>query len=607
MRLRTSVLLSICALTGCFDSIGFSDAEETSPGPDPSASGTAGAGPIGGAAPAAGTVAVRYRTSIAPGEVGELLGDLRENDLFKFAENAAIVTARPPAGAAVTGVRIELDGTLVAERRLDAEVGASIEVPIQLPTWRWTEGVHPIRYIVDLSNGGRLEGEEEIAVHFNVTAIAADPSDPHQLWLGTFEAGAVGYHLGADPIDPDDDRFTALGGPGLGLTEVLGPAPADGFEVSTAPPGLIVLSMRAAHGGVYIGTAFRGLAWFAGADTPDVTADDRFARFQPGHLVGREDTWIDLGWGLAGSVTHIEPEGETGVWLGTLNGLFHLDHGGTPFDPSDDRWTVFEDAGRYDPNIAHLARDAAGYVWLAAFDISQDIDTADGARPARDQRNALVVLDPNGTPDRTDDDRWAHLDPPADFPDDATSLAIDGDRVWIGTTGGLWLLEHGGTPLDTADDHWQRFDRRTGLADEDIGAVLVRPDGRVWVGSFDVCGGEGGGLALLDPAACPADDWCPPVVEYTVADGLIDDDVSSLHALPGGEIVFGSFNALSAPIIGTLTGAPRTDECLPRDAAASGGVPGALPDPTRVGRDGLSVIDLGEATERKSDDAIVNL
>ena len=220
----------------------------------------------------------------------------------------------------------------------------------------------------------------------------------------------------------------------------------------------------------------------------------------------------------------------------------------------------------------------------------------------------MTVLDPNSTPDDRSDDRWAHLALPGGLGDDALSIAAGPDGyIWIGTSKGLWRLDHAGTPTEPGDDTWQLFDLSTGLPDEDIAALLPRDDGTVWVGTLDPCGGDGGGLALLDARDCRPYLPCTPIVTYTVEDGLLDDDVTSIVELPGGEVVLGSFNLNGAALVGALSGAPGSEDCEPPEASARTLGEPPPPSPTRVGRDGLAIIDPGPSLESKADDALTNL
>ena len=588
------VLLGVSVSVGC---------GELARGPDGVGSPTPGPGidrPPPVPRPQEAALWVEYGSSIAADGLEAALSGLTDNALFKFARNTARVSTRPAEGQTVRSLRVWRGEALVFEGLTDAEPEATVVWEVPLPTAEWPEGVHPLRYVAVMDGGARIEGTEEVLVHFNVTAIAA-AADPHQLWVGTFEAGLVSYHLGEDPLDPGDDTVHAYGGRPLEWGDVTGDAwrdDADGGVDAEAPTGRVVLELAATDRGVWVGTGFRGLAYVepVDADAPD---EAWYASFHPGQHGDEEG----LEAGFANSVSALAADrgpcdrdaaddcDATGLWVGTFLGLYHFEHGGTPFEPRDDVWTLY-DHPALDPNVADLAVDDRGRLWIAAFDITD----------SEPSTNTLTMLDPRGTPSDPSDDEWVRLALPADLPNDALTLALDGGQVWLGTADGLWNLHDRGTPDALEDDTWRRFGRDTGLPDDQVGALRPLGDGRLWVGTFDACGGDGGGLALLDPRTCAPHAQCPPEVVYTVADGLLDDDVSSIHLLPDGQVALGTFNALAAPLVASLSGAPGGDACV-------GG-----PDPERslrpatfVGRDGLSIIDPGLDLASKEDDALVNL
>lgn len=553
-----------------------------------------------------GTIALEYASSMPHDLAVRVLSNLTANDLHKFARNTLQVTVDPPSGAAVVAVRVEREGAVVADVSADGEPSASSSLDIDLGTAAWPEGLHALRVVATLDDGQTIERADEVRVLFDVTDVAVDADDDRLLWVATFEGGLLAYDLGADPVDAADDTVTAFGGHAAELEDVLPPRGRPwqgegGLYEQDEPAGRVGLTVASLHGGVYYGAAFRGLSFLDHGGTPHDPSDDLYGLFHPGALLEAETVEA----GLANCVSDVEPDGPDALWIATFHGLFHVDHAGTPADARDDTWTHFDPAGTYDPNLSKVRVDRAGYVWLAAFDVQAE--TAAG--------NTVVVLDPAGTPSDPSDDTWARLALPGAFAEAALALETEGDRlVWIGTSDGLWRLDHGGTPLDPADDTWLRFGRDTGLPDDQIGAVLPRGDGTLWVGGFDVCGGDGGGLALLDPRGCEPWERCEPLVTYTVDDGLLDDDVSSLALLPGGQVVLGSFNALVAPLVASLTGAPGSDSCIDDERPEATANPrpedpdpGRPRPPTAVGRDGLAVIDPGADLADKADDALLNL
>ncbi len=591
MRCLSSLLVLCLAAAGCVETPADPPRSPGAPegGGQPPPEDPPRAGPPG-------TVALEYASSIRHDLAAQALSSLTANDLHKFARNTLRVTVNPPAGAAVVAVRVERGEVVVADQPASGVAAEPLSLDVDLGTATWPEGLHALRVVATLDDGRTLERADEVRVLFDVTDVAVDAEDDALLWVATFEAGLVAYALGDDPVDPADDVVTAYGGHAAELEDVLPPRGRPwqgegGLHAQDEPAGRVGLTVASLHGGVYFGAAFRGLSFLDHGGTPHDPSDDLYGLFHPGALLEPETFEA----GLANCVSDLQPDGPDGLWLATFHGLFHVDHAGTPADARDDTWTYFDPAGTYDPNLAKVRVDHAGYVWLAAFDVQAE--SAAG--------NTVVVLDPAGTPSDASDDTWARLALPGAFSEAALALELEGERlVWIGTSDGLWRLDHGGTPLDPDDDTWMRFGRDTGLPDDQIGAVLPRGDGTLWVGGFDVCGGNGGGLALLDARGCEPWERCAPLLTYTVDDGLLDDDISSLALLPDGQVVLGSFNALVAPLVATLAGAPGGDRCV--DDARPEATANPRP-PTEVGRDGLAVIDLGADPVDKADDALLNL
>ena len=464
------------------------------------------------------------------------------------------------------------------------------------------EGTHVVDISATCAKASAAYRQETFRSLLNVTALTHVLGDT--LFVGTFEYGLLTYALGADRLDPADDTATplALRGPlhDFGATEGWG-FPGDGNSV-------LALYWDQEAEGLWVGSLLDGLFFVRPA--PDLSGSPVLSARFTLPLCGGDtypcgedrmpgdsgQTGLDLWTRIGNSITAIQGDGGTGVWLGTFEGLVHFDHGGTVAFPQDDIWTVFPSAGLYDANISRIAVDPAGRIWIASFDLADDEGDAD----------MLAVLDPHGTPWYKADDEWGT------FPDLAGvlsnkiyTLAIDAQGlVWIGTSEGLFVLDHAGTPMDPSDDQWTQRGMNDGLPDNDIALVVPRSDGSLWVGGMDVCEeGTGGGLALLvpDPFA-PVNDKFP--VTYTTDDGLLDADVSSLVELPDGPIVVGTFNVMGAASIAAKIGAygetDLTGECGP-----GGQMDG--PPPAVSGSDGLAVIDMKSTPGDKSDDTILNL
>ena len=187
-------------------------------------------------------------------------------------------------------------------------------------------------------------------------------------------------------------------------------------------------------------------------------------------------------------VPAIAPEGERGVWFGTLvGGLAYLDHGNTPLDLSEDNWVWYTpettQQGLPDPFVYSVFAHPEGLKWIGT------------------QEGGLCCLDDNRTPLILTDDRWAVFDSQDGLACNWVFRIVPAGPTsrWIATWGGgLHCFDDNGTPFEKGDDRWIRFTRQDGLAGDKVRAVA--PDGTtgVWVASL-------GGLAYLDFAGTPFD------------------------------------------------------------------------------------------------------
>jgi ligand-binding sensor domain-containing protein len=108
-----------------------------------------------------------------------------------------------------------------------------------------------------------------------------------------------------------------------------------------------------------------GLVLLDHAGTPFDKSDDTWTVFTTTH--GLASDWV----------YSVAVDGDGQVWAGTSSGLNVLDHGGTPFDKSDDRWTQFSTGnGLAGYGVWAIIFDAAGRLWLATNDGLSVLDTA---------------------------------------------------------------------------------------------------------------------------------------------------------------------------------------------------------------------------------------
>jgi len=553
---------------------------------------------------------VSTESSVQPGWLEGALSNISDRDFFKFAQNSVTLEVTPTPDNAVVSVVLLVDGSFVDERQSTGlEQGFSYLTTFALDTTSLSEGTHSITYRALFSDGSALEESETFRVLLNVTKLLAH--DDRVVWMGSFEFGLTAYDLGADPLDPSDDRALPYGAIDIQLKAE---DTRNSYDTIGHAPGGHATSALALEpsGGLWYGSLQGGLTFLDDAGTPFDRSDDRYQYFLPSEHIdttsGPDDPLLVAF--RANSVTALLPTG-TGVFLSTFQGLFYLDHNGTPLDSNDDHWTTFTNR-KYDKNISALAADSAGRIWLSSFDLSADAT----------DRNAVTVLDYAGTPENPNDDTWGRFESlTAAMPNKTYTIAVDDqDLKWIGTTDGLFVLDDNHTPFDPSDDAFARWGSDSGLPDNDIAAILPRADGKVWLGSFDLCGGAGGGLSLLDAnavldasdLACGAGDpgterLCSVLnpradkllVNYTLADGLLDSDVSSIVELPNGAVLIGTFNLLGAPVVSELL------QLLGDSDLGSCGPDGNLG--FHPGQDGLSVIATGSDLMSKEDDQITNL
>ncbi len=453
------------------------------------------------------------------------------------------------AGEART-VTARIDGEVVLKRRIPAHDGQAVHVPVD--TTEHATGAHTMAVEVEQSSGPIHRAQLEFQIIFNVTAVATDPLFGGVV-AGTAEAGAYWFPDGAD--EPPRHLPADLLHQGWDENARFGRYPSAARADATS--GLSILRARydANLGGFWLGSLFQGFTLFLpGADADDDrfvhvhVPNDDLAPLSPEQLEPRVDEdWAAL-HALASrdSVVDMLPD-EDGLWIATFNGLVRWEHGGTPADPSDDAWRV---AVPPDPHLASIARDDEGLIWVGSWDFSPEGEPA------------LFVFDPAA-------DTFSPVEIEADR---VLSLAVDrAGLVWVGTDAGLYRI----APEAGGAHDIRRYGAADGLRDQDVLAILPERQGPgVWFGTVDVCGGDGGGLHRLRPD--PAGD---ELVVLTRADGLGDDDITSLAYGSDGQLWAGTFNLLAASNI-TKMWELSIPECDGGDD----------PVQTRNGSDGLSRI-----------------
>jgi len=291
------------------------------------------------------------------------------------------------------------------------------------------------------SSSGLVAYADGQFAHFSVgVPLAMQRDGSGVLWIGT-TGGLVALADGATPFDSNDDHVTYF-------------SSDDGLPVSYVQG----VSIDAA-GRVWAATS-AGISILDSAATPHEKSDDQWMTFA-------------VADGLAGDRANaIAAEGDRRVWVVHESySISALDHGGTPFDKSDDAWVVFGDGSPVGACSGYAVTvDPAGIKWF-------------GLCPG------LFALDDNGTLSDLSDDRWQRFD----IGDCNPGVALDElGRVWVATGwSGVAMLDDGGTPFDVSDDAVTGYRVLDGLVDDRAQVIAVKA-GVIWIGTD-------GGLSRLVP------------------------------------------------------------------------------------------------------------
>ena len=227
--------------------------------------------------------------------------------------------------------------------------------------------------------------------------------------------------------------------------------------------------------------------------------------------------------GLAdNSVGAITMNGGDQLWFGTNGGgASVLDHGGTPFDKDDDAWQTFTTAdGLADNDVYAIAADGVRRLWFGTYS------------------GGVSVLNYGDTPFDKGDDTWTTFTTTDGLAGNwVWAIAVDGENwLWFGTWGnGVSVLDHGGTPFYKGDDTWATFTTTHGLASNDVRAIAVDSEKRLWFGAY------GGGVSVLDYGDTPFDNQGDTWTTFTTTHGLASNDVWALAVDGDVQLWFGTW------------------------------------------------------------------
>jgi ligand-binding sensor domain-containing protein/signal transduction histidine kinase len=349
---------------------------------------------------------------------------------------------------------------------------------------------------------------------------------------GLFSARAVFGHVSMKAVSQSEVIHqipTVIASQGLQTTEDLFP-PSIRFERITIAEGLSFSQVDAIlqdqQGFLWVGTE-RGLNKYDGyqftiyrnhpADPRSLSHDriytlyeDRAGELWVGTAVGLDrldrltDTFVHYQAGLGGNpftgmpgtgatVLAIQEDRNGVLWVGSTDGLFHLDPG-SQAPTRDPTWQ----------QAAKIAENIDGRLWVT------DVNGLYLLDPETDQRSPTGLM--------VQSISVIYVDPRGD--------------VWVGSTDGLWRMDHSTGSVV----HYQHDPRRpTSLGDDRVNALLQDRLGRLWVGTS-------GGLDLFDRGQNRFVHY-----RYDPSDpySLSDDHVSSVFEDRSGVLWIGTGRGLS--------------------------------------------------------------
>jgi len=149
------------------------------------------------------------------------------------------------------------------------------------------------------------------------------------------------------------------------------------------------------------------------------------------------------------------------VWAGMADGIYRLNHGGTPFDETNDNWQVIGDQF-----LVALEVDNRGYVWYGALE-------------------GLFYVPPNSSQARP-------VELPAELSGRVNAIAADAiGNIWVGTVNGLGMLR---PDFDQDILEWRAI-YNTGnspLLNDEVTALAINADsGFLYIGTLS-------GLSIFD-------------------------------------------------------------------------------------------------------------
>ncbi|TNF27598.1 MAG: hypothetical protein EP329_19225 [Deltaproteobacteria bacterium] len=409
------------------------------------------------------------------------------NSGWELEELVVVLDDAQEIEVAVTDLEVvdETDTRRATRVALDSGVGVPVEVRAR---FAWGDQA------CDASDA--LEPlPDVIGARVTAAALGADGT----LWTGTLLDGLIGHGVDGRTLD------------------YRGVYSFDPYEPTWAGPQsqLVMTLARQGARGMWLGTATTGISWFDPGPAALDPSDDVWLHHQP---PAPEDESLKE---LRETVTVVAPDGEAGLYVGTLDGLWYVRHDG---DPAAVTWTRLASGVVFAVAPLDDGRVLAGFTTVVAPEALADTTLAASWALAE---APLLVLDVAGTPDDPDDDAATWLQP-----GDATgviSLWARPDGVLLGTDHGLFAWR--------PDDQEDPILGLLTVVGPDLAVTSLDGAGDgVWVAARSSCDPEAGLLARVQLDLTAADP-VTAIVPVDLEGHGIPPHVSLVRALDGGDLL----------------------------------------------------------------------
>ncbi len=359
-----------------------------------------------------------------------------------------------------------------------------------------------------------LPASPAIALH----ALAATRTADGTTWLATPHHGLVGVASDGRVID------------------YVGVASADPWDPAAQAPqsGAVLALVPAGERALWVSSAATGISWFDPGSDVLLRSDDVWTHGQPTATPKLADELAQTAIAIAA-----DPTDDNGLWVATLNGLYHARRVGGRID-----FARIADGFAMSLSVDPYGRIWAGFSTQVMIYAPSDNDQVGSAvAPLTPAAGALLVVTPGSDPHdpSSADLRWALEDEDA-----VTALITDATGAWVGTPYGLGRVSDDALTLQATPAI---------TLGAELAVVDLEPtsDG-FWLSARAECEVDRGRLLrvqLDDAGAIEA------VVDHSAA-GFGERDFAWVHALGNGELLVSTL----VPVISALAGdAPTSRGC----------------------------------------------